>query len=323
MTSRERFIKTLLCEEIGGQVPTFELAFYLTMEAFGKVHPCQRDFSQWNQMSSREKRLHIEDMAQIYIDSAVRYGHSAIKIHGCPGGYETMKYVAEAIREKSDDDYYLTMHGDPTLCIPNGDEMMEFSVNMYEAPEKLHEQSKRQMDACLEFSAKLAADGHPVDGITMCSDYCFNTNPFFDEEMFAEFVQPYLRETISEFKKMGYYVIKHTDGNVMPILKMIADCKPHGIHSLDPQAEVSLTEARKIVGPDIALVGNVNCGLLQTGTDEECRADILRSLREGMANKRGYIFCTSNTVYTGMPLERYEMMIDLWRKYGNYDTASL
>ena len=43
----------------------------------------------------------------------------------------------------------------------------------------------------------------------------------------------------------------------------------------------SIPEVRKIIGNDIALVGNVNCGLLQTGTDEECRADVMRALRKG------------------------------------------
>ena len=110
------------------------------------------------------------------------------------------------------------------------------------------------------------------------------------------------------------------DVGIMPILDQIAACKPDAIHSLDPQAGITIPAVRKAVGPDICLVGNVNCGLLQTGTDEEVRADVLRSLREGMANGRGYIFSTSNCVYTGMPLERYEMMMDLWRQYGNYDT---
>jgi uroporphyrinogen decarboxylase len=32
----------------------------------------------------------------------------------------------------------------------------------------------------------------------------------------------------------------------------------------------------------------------------------------------GYIFSTSNCIYTGMRLERYEMMLDLWKKYGVY-----
>lgn len=157
------------------------------------------------------------------------------------------------------------------------------------------------------------------DGFTLCSDYCFNVNPFFSPEQFDEFIVPYLKEVIAEYRKMGYYTIKHTDGNIMPILKQMADCKPDAIHSLDPQGGVSIPEVRKIIGSDIALVGNVNCGLLQTGTDEECRADVMRSLKEGMENGRGYIFSTSNCAYTGLSLERYEMMIDLWRKYGNYE----
>jgi len=321
MTSRECFIRTLNCEPIGGQVPTFELAFYLTMEAFGKVHPCQRDFSQWDQMSKKEQLLHIDDMAQIYVDTAKKYGHSAIVLYGFSDEIEMNLRLVEAIQAQSQDEYFLMMHGDPTWGIPSGEEMLNFSVKMCEEPEELKEQSKRRLDSCMEYAAKMDAHGHPIDGIIMCNDYCFNANPFFGEELFAEFVQPDLKTAIQGYKELGYYVIKHTDGNVMPILKMIADCKPHGIHSLDPQAGVSLREARKIVGPDIALVGNVNCGLLQTGTEEECRQDVLRSLKEGMEDGKGYIFCTSNTVYTGMPLERYELMNELWRTHGNYDNA--
>ena len=63
MTERERFIATLKREPIGGHVPTFELVFYLTMEAFGKMHPEHRSYHQWKQMSDKEQRLHLEDMA--------------------------------------------------------------------------------------------------------------------------------------------------------------------------------------------------------------------------------------------------------------------
>ena len=118
---------------------------------------------------------------------------------------------------------------------------------------------------------------------------------------------------------MGYYSIKHTDGNIMPIVKQMADCKPDAFHSLDPQGYVSIPEVRKIVGEEICLIGNVNCGLLQTGSDEECKQDIMRSLNEGMDRGYGFVFSTSNCAYTGLALERYEMMVDLWKKHGNYD----
>ena len=322
MTHRERFIKTLKCEHIGGQVPTFELVFFLTMEAFGKLHHSQRHFSQWNQMSQRERDLHMNDMAQLYIDIAERYDHSAIFVQDDPHDFEKTKWLLELIREKSGDKYFVMMHGDPTWAIPDGNSMFEFSAKMYEEPETLNDESKRRMDTMLEDALKYKSAGNLLDGFALCSDYCFNVNPFFNPESFDELIVPYLKETIAEYRKMGFYSIKHTDGNIMPILKQMADCKPDAIHSLDPQGGVTIPEVRKIVGPDICLIGNVNCGLLQTGTEEECQEDILRSLREGMANGRGYIFSTSNCAYAGMPLERYETMVDLWRKYGNYDSQN-
>lgn len=319
MTHRERFLKTLKCEKIGGEVPTFELVFFLTMEAFGKVHPLHRNYFQWDQMSRAEQRAQIRDMAQLYVMTAERYGHSAIFIHQNPGTPAETRELLETIRELSGDEYFIMMHGDVTHPIPNGNDMMDFSVMMYEEPERLNEQSERALENHLDFLAKVDAGRDLLDGLALCSDYCFNTNPFFSPELFDELIVPYLRREIEEYHKLGYACIKHTDGNVMPILKQIADCGPDAIHSLDPQGGVSLPEARKIVGEDICLIGNVNCGLLQTGTEEELRQDVMRSLREGMANGRGYVFSTSNCAYTGLPLERYELMNGLWRQYGHYE----
>lgn len=319
MTHRERFIKTLKREIIGGQVPTFELVFFLTMEKFGKVHPSHRAYSQWNQMSHRERSLHMNEIADIYIQTAKAYDHSAIHIHPNPGDIDSTQWLLETIREKSGDEYYIMSYGDPTWPIPDGENMLEFSTRMFEDPEGLNEESERRLDYYLEFAQKLNARGHLLDGFALCADYCFNTNPFYSPDMFDELIVPYLKRIIDGYREMGYYTIKHTDGNIMPIAKQIADCKPDAIHSLDPQGGVSIPELRKLIGDDITLAGNVNCGLLQTGTDEECRNDILRSLREGMERGYGYIFCTSNCAYTGMPLERYEKMIEIWREYGNYD----
>lgn len=318
MTERERFIKTLKCEKVEGRVPQFELVYFLTMEKFGKVHPCHRNYEQWNQMSREEQKLHIDDMAQLYIDIAKAYDHSAIFVQTPVNKIDHMQQLLEAIREKSGDEYYLMMHGDPTWAIPTGDDMVEFAAQMYEEPEVLNDISKKRVEEHIKMAEYLDAHGHLLDGFTLCSDYCFNVNPFFNEEMFDELIVPYLKEIIEEYHKRGYYVIKHTDGNIMPIVKQMADCKPDAIHSIDPQGGVNLREVRKIVGDKVALVGNVNCGLLQTGTEEECEQDILRSLREGMEDGKGYIFSTSNCVYTGMPLARYEKMIELWKQYGVY-----
>lgn len=63
-----------------------KLVFFLTMEKFGKVHPSHRFCEQWDQMSYRERSLHMNEMAQLYIDAARAYDHSAIFVHPNPGG---------------------------------------------------------------------------------------------------------------------------------------------------------------------------------------------------------------------------------------------
>ncbi|MDR1062077.1 MAG: hypothetical protein LBL83_12930, partial [Clostridiales bacterium] len=57
--------------------------------------------------------------------------------------------------------------------------------------------------------------------------------------------------------------------------------------------------------------------LLQTGSDEDIDSDVRRALRDGMPGY-GYIFSTSNCVYTGLRLDRYERMHDIWTREGIY-----
>lgn len=135
MTPREKFIKCLKREPITGHVPHFELVFFLTMEAIGKIHPQHRCFDQWDQMSRREQDLHVKDIAETYIQTAEKYDHSAIFVQM---DTSNMKYfdrtvrILEEIRNQSGDKYYTMVHGDPTFAIPTGDDMIEFSALLYE-----------------------------------------------------------------------------------------------------------------------------------------------------------------------------------------------
>jgi uroporphyrinogen decarboxylase len=315
-TPRQRFIMALEGKQPPGHVPTFELVFYLTMELLGKVHPSHRVFHQWDQMSAREKRLQIADCGNVYIATARHYGHSAIFIHppvGMPQGEER---IAAYIREQTGDEFFLTRHGDATMSIPSGDQMEALVYRLADEPQKVKDEQKQHVEEQLAKAAKIAGEGL-FDGYTLCADYCFNTGPFLSPDMFAEFVTPFLAQLVQGYRELGYYVIKHTDGNIMPIIDQLLACRPHALHSLDPQAGVDIAEVKRKYGREVCLIGNVNCALLHTGTDEQAVEAARYALRHGMPGG-GYIFSTSNCVYTGMPLERYDLMMDVWRREGRY-----
>jgi len=316
MTPRERFIAALERRPVKGRVPHFELVFYLTMEAFGKIHPSHRNYHQWDQMEEKERKLHREEIADIYIMTAEKYGHDAIFIHPNPCTLDEIRRLVDIIREKTGDKYFLMLHGDATYGIPDGNHMLDFSYQIVDEPNVLKSDAERMVNESLERGEKLKRKGG-IDGFALCSDYCLNTGPFFSPDQFAEFVTPYLTRLIKGYRDMGYYTIKHTDGNIMPIIDQLVGANPHALHSLDPQAGVDIAEVKRLYGDKICLIGNVNCGLLQTGTEEEAKNSARYALRSGMPGG-GYIFSTSNCIYTGMKLSRYEMILDVWRKEGNY-----
>ncbi|MHB1318243.1 MAG: uroporphyrinogen decarboxylase family protein [Anaerolineae bacterium] len=316
LTSRERFIAALERRPLAGRVPHFELVFFLTMEAFGKVHPSQRSYLQWDQMSESERSLHRAEMARLYVQTAERYEHDAIFIHPNPNTLDETFRLIDSIRDLSADRYFIMMHGDATFAIPNGEEMLDWCAWLYDDMQRALDVAQRRVDTMLEKSAALCQHGG-LDGFALCSDYCLNTGPFLSPSMFRKVVSPYLRRLVQGQRDLGFYVIKHTDGNIMPILEELVAAGPHALHSIDPQAGVDLAHVKRLVGDRVALIGNVNCGLLTSGSDEEVVADVRRSLAQGMPGF-GYIFSTSNCVYTGMPLERYDLMLDVWKAEGNY-----
>jgi uroporphyrinogen decarboxylase len=318
-TPRERFVAALEGRPLVGRVPHFELVFFLTMEAFGKVHPSHRRYHQWVQMTDDERRRHREDMADLFIDTAERFEHDAIFLHPNPGDEEEVLRLIDRVREKSGGRYFLMMHGDATFSIPGGDRMTEFAYRLADDPEGLKAEAEANVDRVLARAERLRrrAGSGGLDGFALCSDYCFNTGPFLSPAHFSEFITPYLARLIQGYRDMGFYTIKHTDGNIMPILDQLIEANPHALHSLDPQGGVDIAEVKRICGDHISLIGNVNCGLMDTGSEEEVVASARYALRHGMPGGR-YIFSTSNCVYTGMRLARYELILDVWRREGIY-----
>jgi len=316
VTPRDRFIAALERRPLAGRVPHFELEFYLTMEAFGKLHPSHRYYPQWDQMEESERQLHRGDIADLYLAMAERFEHSAVHLHPSPYTKEEMLRLIDLVREKSGDRYFLIIHGDATFGIPDGTHMSDFACRLVDEPEKLKEEARSMVRDALGRAERLAKHGG-LDGFTLCADYCFNTGPFLSPALFSEFVAPYLAELIQGYRDLGFYTIKHTDGNIMPIIDQLVEAGPHALHSLDPQAGIDIAEVKRRYGARVCLIGNVNCGTLDTGTDEQVIESARYALEHGMPGG-GYVFSTSNCIYTGMRLARYELMLDVWRREGNY-----
>ena len=309
MTSKER-MATALKLGIPDRVPTFELEFQLSEELMGKPFLTEHELEG---LSASEVDRKIAENAQFMIQVYDRLEHDAICIQ-----YLNEEHTIQTIRrlhEYSGDRFMLLAHGDGTFAIPDGDGMLDFAYRIADDPESVHEQAEQMVRHAMEHDLRLLDAG--LDGFILCSDYCFNKGPFLSPKMFAEFVTPYLARLIETIRNHGGYAIKHTDGNIMPILDQLVSTRPHALHSIDPMAGVDIKEVKRLVGDKVALCGNVHCAAMQTGTDEEVIASAEYCLTYAKPGG-GYVFCTSNIPFKGLPLERYLMVLDVWKRMRDY-----
>lgn len=309
MTHRQRMIEALE-GRTPDRVPTMELEFQLARDLMGKDFLTEDDLKG---ASPKEAEKMICENAEYMLAVYEQLEYDAFGVH-----YLNDEHAIQTVRhlrKLTGDQYMIFVHGDGTFALPDGNSMYEFAYRLVDDPEGLHEEAEKKCVSAIAHNRMMMDAG--VDCFILCDDYCFNQGPFLSPASFSEYVTPYLARIIADIRKEGRYAIKHTDGNIMPILDQLVSANPHALHSIDPMAGVDIKTVKEMVGRQVALIGNVNCALLQTGTPEEVDESARYCLTHAKPGG-GYVFSTSNVPFRGLPLDRYLRILNIWRQERDY-----
>ncbi len=128
---------------------------------------------------------------------------------------------------------------------------------------------------------------------------------------YREFAHPYEKEVCTALRKYGGDVIIHICGDTSEILGDLANT---GARCLSIDESVKLSDARKRIGNEIALFGNVPVELIFKGSAKAIESKVEECIRS--AGKRGYIISSSCGLHAGTPFENLHAMVAAARKYG-------
>jgi uroporphyrinogen decarboxylase len=172
------------------------------------------------------------------------------------------------------------------------------------------------VDVNLEMAKEVAR--FDIDFVWTGDDYASNAGPMMAPETFRELFYPGLRRVMGGFKELGFPIIKHTDGNLWPIIDLIIESGIDCLDPIDPQAGMDLAEVKARYGDVVALKGNVDCAATMTfGTPEEVAEETKEALRKG-APGGGFILSSSNSIHSAVKPENYRAMLDALGEYGRY-----
>ncbi len=230
-----------------------------------------------------------------------------------PGRFDSVERAIEEHGGKK----ALILHLNDVFSIPS--RMMPFEaflIKLFEEPEVVKALIKMSVDANLELAKEAVKRGIKI--VYTGDDYAYNSGPIISPAIFKELFYPELKRVITGYKELGLYVIKHTDGNIMPILDMIIDSGIDCLDPIDPIAGMNLKQMKEDYGKRLCLKGNVDCSTtLSFKNEAETIAETKRCLEDAMEGG-GYILSSSNSIHSAVKPENYLAMVDTVKKFGKY-----
>lgn len=226
--------------------------------------------------------------------------------------FDSLKKLVRQYKGK----YAIGVHLNDVLSIPRN--LMGFQNLMmaFSEPELIKGLVDLSVNLNIELVKEVAKLG--ADFVFTGDDYASTEVPFISPKMFAKYLYPGLKKVIAGFHEQGLPVIKHTDGNIMPLLEMIIDSGIDCLDPIDPLAGLDITDIKNKYGDRIAVKGNIDCAhTLTFGSVEDVVKETLEVIRKAGPGG-GIIISSSNSIHSAVKPGNYLAMLNTIRTYGKY-----
>jgi uroporphyrinogen decarboxylase len=191
-----------------------------------------------------------------------------------------------------------------------------FMISFYTQPELVEE----LMEISVDYNTRLAKNARELGGeiIVVGDDLANNSGLLISPEQYRRMVLPHFKKLIQSFKRLGFYVIKHTDGNIMAVLDDLIDTGIDCIDPIDPLGHMDIAYIKNHYGSRVCLKGNVDCvRTLVDKTPEEVARETKDCILKASIGG-GHIISSSNSIHSGINPENYRVFLETVREYGTY-----
>jgi uroporphyrinogen decarboxylase len=194
--------------------------------------------------------------------------------------------------------------------------MTNYMTSLYTDPEFIHVLANMMMEFNLAQLELLVEAG--LDVLVIEDDIAMNDGPMVSPEQFKTFINHYNRQIVEKAHQKGLKVVRHSDGNLWPLLDVLLETGYDGLNPLEPQAGMEMKKVKEYCGDQICLLGNIDCiELLPRGDTEQVEQAVIRAIEDG-ATGGGLIICSSNSLHQGVNPENCITMFQSVRKHGKY-----
>ena len=309
--SEKEYARIAFGKGVPERVPLWELHFHMWNKYSGEPAVFGNDFLA---LPDGKKDDALKRDAEIMAKVGQELGFGAVSVPDMP--WDCPYVLPEDARLKLirflrelEPDFLVGGGNSCCLAMPADDEYMDFSYMMYDAPEQIVERAERILTNGLEQLGRMAEAG--AEFVYLPSDLADARAPYFNPEQLNMFFMPFAKRWSARVKELGLLPVFHTDGNIMPLIEQAVETGVNALQALDPIAGITVAGLREKLCGRLCLCGNLDCGLMLSGTPEQVYASAADIIAQGKGSP--FVFGNSNAVVYETPKENYDAMLQAWR----------
>ncbi len=194
--------------------------------------------------------------------------------------------------------------------------MENLMIKMYDDPGFVHSVASMVTAYSLKQLDMLVDAG--LDVLIVEDDIADKNSTLISPAQFREFINPYNKQLVDLAHERGLKVVRHSDGNLWPIMDILIETGYDGLNPLEPQAGMEMKKVREYCGNRLCLLGNIDCiDLLPSGTEAEVEESVRKVIQDAGADG-ALIIDSSNTYHPGVKPENVMAVFMATLKHGAY-----
>jgi len=159
--------------------------------------------------------------------------------------------------------------------------------------------------------------GFRFDGAYLYDDMGYRNGPLFSPRMYRELCLPAHKKVCDFFHGYGLKIILHSCGNVTKLVPHLLEAGFDCLQPLEVKSGMDLIALKEQYGQQLSFMGGIDVRKMADPDprpiEEEIRTKIGIAKRGG-----GYIYHSDHSVPDNVSFERYQYVMDLVRKHGQF-----
>jgi uroporphyrinogen decarboxylase len=185
-------------------------------------------------------------------------------------------------------------------------------------PDFVIDMASTYMELLIAVLQRCLEEGIKPDGVFLIEDLAYTMGMLMSPRSWRQIFKPLVHQLGQFLSANGIDFWMHCCGNAEAIFEDLIDCGLQVIQPLEAKSGLDVRELRKTYGDRLTFWGNIDVINMANGTDEEIDEEIRTKIMPFVAGGGGYIYHSDHSVPPEVSYERYQLVLDLVRKYGAY-----